>query len=408
MKRFSASALKRFAACPRSWRYSRDVEPVEKASTKLGKETHTWLENYMRTTTPPDLKSKHGRLVLPGLHHLASIPRGGVAKLEQHFALEVDGFNFHGFIDLRHGRRVIDHKTTKDIGKYALTSEALADDLQRTMYAAGTLAGFVIEHAADGTELGVTDERMSERCLDGTDCAWVYYATVRPRGTTRDGWSALREHSETREATLQRFGDTVLPIARRLLPLWDAPASDFDRDLRRCEDYGGCPYQETCWKADPPTLRERAKGADMGVLDRLRAKQTAEADGAASTAASAAAETDALSEVQFSPDQQPGPASASSTTPPAGPPSSTTKTEGPRLPPKKRTAATNPAQPELPNAGGAEPGDEYGGGGLLDPPTKLHRTLPMDVVLTVVRSCTTSEEARDKLEVIADWTEVAA
>lgn len=396
--RFSASALKRFAACPRSWRYSRDIEQPERASTKLGKNAHKWLEGYMATTAPANLKAKEGRIVLPGLKFLADVPRGGVAKLEQHFALRLDGIDLHGFIDLRHLRLVCDHKTTKDIVKYALTIDELADDLQRTIYSAGTLAGTVIEHAADGTELRVTDEPLAAG-LDGTDCRWIYYATVHHRGQDRSEWAVAREHSESRSDTLQRMGDVVLPIARRLLPLWNAPARDFDRDLRRCDDYGGCPFQETCWRDDPPTRAERAKGAEMGVLDRLRAKQQADqAAGAATTAASTPREPEPENEVLFSPDQKPAPdasspaakaeapTNAAPTTPPAGPPVTTTKpADGPRLPPKKRTAKAETD---------------------VDAPLELHRKLPLDVVMRVVDSARGSAEAaRDMLEVIADWTD---
>lgn len=401
MIRFSASALKRFAACPRSWRYSRDIEQPERASTKLGKNAHKWLEGYMATTEPANLKAKEGRLVLPGLKFLADVPRGGVAKLEQHFALHLDGIDFHGFIDLRHLRLVCDHKTTKDIAKYALTVDELGDDMQRTIYAAGTLAGTVIEHAADGTELRVTDEPLSVG-LDSTDCRWIYYATVHHRGQDRSEWAVAREYSESRSDTMQRMGDVVLPIARRLLPLWDAPARDFDRDLRRCDDYGGCPFQETCWRDDPPTREERAKGAEMSVvLERLRAKQ-AQAAGAATTAAidttarEPEPEPEPENELQFSPDQKPVPAASSPaakpeaptnaapTTPPAGPPATTTKpADGPRLPPKKRTAKADVD---------------------VDAPLELHRKLPLDVVVRVVLNAGGSAEvARDMLEVIADW-----
>lgn len=407
VKRFSPSALKRFAACGRSWRYSKEIEQPEKASQKLGKKSHTWLEGYMGTTGPANLKAKEGRIVLPGLKYLADVPRGGVAKLEQHFALRVDGIDLHGFIDLRHEQLVCDHKTTKDISKYALTSEALADDLQRTIYAAGALDGVVIEHAADGTELRVTDEPLAVG-LDATDCRWIYYATVHHRGQDRSEWAAAREFSESRSDTMQRMGDVVLPIARRLLPLWDAPARDFDRDLRCCDDYGGCPYQETCWRDDPPTRAERAKGAEMGVLDRLRAKQQADqAAGAATTAAidttaRDADETDDENEVEFSPDQKPAASasaakpkttSAANTTPPAGPPVSTTKPSdgGLRLPPKKRTSkAASDEQIELD----------------VEAPLQLHRKFPLDAVLRVVEAVGTAEAARDMLEVVSDWAEV--
>lgn len=347
----------------------------------------------MGSTAPADLRAKEGRIVLPGLRHLADVPRGGVAKLEQHFALRFDGIDFHGFIDLRHERLVIDHKTTKDIAKYALTSEQLADDLQRTIYAAGTLDGFVIEHAADGTELRVTDEPMAVG-LDGTDCRWIYYATVHHRGQDRSEWSAKREHSESRSDTMQRMGDVVLPIARRLLPMWDAPARDFDRDLRRCDDYGGCPFQETCWRDDPPTRAERAKGAEMGVLERLKAKQAEQAAGAATTAASATTEANAAGEeLLFSPDQKPA---AASPTPPAGPPVSTTapaaKPDGPKLPPKKRSSG---------KAAGPQPETVIG----EDDVVTLHPKLPLEAVLRCVdASGGSAEKARDLLEVVADWS----
>lgn len=342
---------------------------------------------------------------MAGLKYLADIPRGGVAKLEQHFALFVDGLYFHGFIDLRHVRRVLDHKTTKDIPKYALSPEQLAADLQRTIYSAGTLDGFVIEHAPDGTELGVTDEPLSVG-LDGTDCRWVYYATVHHRGSDKSEWADAREHSESRSETAQRMGDVVLPLARKLLPLWDAPAADFDRDLRRCEDYGGCPYQDKCWKDDPPTRAERAKGAEMSTtLERLKAKRAAEAAAAAGAAPPAASEPE--SDVSFSPDQKPASAPTNATTPPAGPPVSK-PSDGPRTPPKKRTSSKPAEQAELPtNAGGAEPEPEPTPE-MPDPETPivlpLHRKLPVEVVLRVVTSCTSSEQARDMLEVVADWT----
>lgn len=387
-KRCSPSALKRFDACPRSWRYSRDYEQPEKASVKLGKKSHAWLEGYMGSTGPADLRAREGRLVLPGLHLLADVPRGGVAKLEQHFALRFDGVDFHGFIDLRHGALVIDHKTTKDIARYALTEAELAGDLQRTIYAAGVLDGHVIEHSPDGAELGATDEPMS-RQLEHTDCRWVYYATVHHRGQDRSEWAAKREHSEPRSRTRERMGDVVMPIARRMLPLWDAPARDFDRDLGRCDDYGGCPYRETCWTEQSPTRAERAKGAEMSsVLDRLRAKQAEQAAGAAPPAATddttggGANPDEGDEELLFSPDQQP---LGASTTPPAGPPvtAPATKPDGPKLPPKKRSlASTTPSAEPMPPA---------------------HRRLPIDAVLKVVMCSNTAEAARDMLEVVADW-----
>ncbi len=386
LRRFSPSALKRFTACPRAWRYSRDIEQPERASTKLGKQAHAWLEHYMGTTGPADLRAKEGRIVLPGLRYLADVPRGGAAKLEQHFALRFDGIDFHGFVDLRHQQLVVDHKTTKDIAKYALTSEQLADDLQRTIYSAGTLDGFVIEHDAAGEEVGVTDERLAVG-LDATECRWIYYATVHKRGQDHSEWAQPREYAESRSDTLQRMGDVVLPIARRMLPLWDAPPLDFDRDLRRCDDYGGCPYRETCWKEQRPSRDERAKGADMGVLDRLRANA---AGAAPATTTAPKAQPAGDEELMFSPDQQPAPKGAS-TTPPAAPPATTAKPADVRLPPKKRGGKTNAAEEAETHAPSS---------GLVE----LHRRLPLGAVLVCIgHSGGSAERARDLLEVVADW-----
>lgn len=394
MIRFSASALKRFAACPRSWRYSRDVEPVEKASTKLGKETHAWLEDYMRTSTPPDMKPKHAKIVLPGLKYIADIPRGGVAKLEQHFTYTIDGITLHGFIDLLNVPLVLDHKTSSDVEKYALTVEQLETDYQRISY-------------AESVHSGVDDEGkpLCSSFTPEVTCRWVYYGT-------RKRYSEQREITEKRKATRERMGDVVLPLARKLLPLWDAPAADFDRDLRRCEDYGGCPFQDKCWKDDPPSRAERAKGAEMSTtLERLKAKRAAEA-AAAGAAPPAASET--VPDVSFSPDQKPAagaaapksdgtPSNAAPSSPPAGPPASK-PSDGTRTPPKKRGAGSKVESDDYTRTNPGPVSDPA----LPDTETPIvivqaQPKLPMHVVLQVVAACRTAADARDMLQVVADW-----
>lgn len=147
-KPISASQLKKFDSCPRSWAFAY-IEGIREESgdaATLGVTVHAEMEAWVRDGKLPQHPLALKLLGLFKDHPY--YPAKGTTEAESEFTMTIDGVKWRGFMDGRRPREageviVIDYKTTSDIHKWALRAEGglLVDaegkpDIQSTLYAA--------------------------------------------------------------------------------------------------------------------------------------------------------------------------------------------------------------------------------------------------------------------------------
>lgn len=300
--RLSPTAISRFAACPRKWRYSRDIKAAQKLSAALGERVHLVLEQYAKGNGF-SLSSKESKIAFPGLKY---VPEPGPAnECEVAFSYPgPSGVTYNGKIDLRRRPLIIDHKSTQNIDEYALTEEAFPDDTQRIIYA---------DSLSEGADI-VVPELVTTR--------WIYYQTVRPYR------SEIRELTESSRDARERRIALVDPLAIEMAATVGDPPLSFARHLSHCSAFGGCPYKGQCYADQTPTLEEQIRGSAMAspMLERLRAKQNA----------TAAAQESAPQDLS-------GPAEEQTPKNESAP-----KTDGPRMPSLKRTSTPTTTEAPAP------------------------------------------------------------
>ena len=221
VSRVSASQISTWRECPRKWAFSRIEPRKQHASAARGERVHAHLEAWLRdgAVPPPTLE---GRIAREGLHLLPSV---GTCEVEHVMEFPHDTVTYVGRIDALYDTPlavcVLDHKTTKAIDLYAMSSEELAHDAQWVIYA----------------YYGLTRAPTLEYVMG----RWVYYQT---EGVFR---AEQRSILEDRASIVSKFTDLhtkySLPIIQaRGIPPLQVTATPGEA----CSAYGGCPYRGKC------------------------------------------------------------------------------------------------------------------------------------------------------------------
>jgi hypothetical protein len=198
LKPISPSQLKSFD-CPRKWAAEKcGYRSRPGAAALWGTGFHKVAERWIKGAELP--WDDYGRLFSECFPHLPSdIRTFGVAEGRHRFELE--GFTFHGDLDVRYFRpadcRAIafDWKTSSNPTAYGLTSETLLDDWQGILYPAFVIVKVPVE-------------------LESVDLHWQYFNT-----RTKKACPPV-----TATVTVQQVGEKlvnrVVPRAKRMLQVW--------------------------------------------------------------------------------------------------------------------------------------------------------------------------------------------
>ena len=139
----SATSIALWNACQKKFffRYILGEEIPVSGAMKLGTDTHSELEKYLKDGKLPDDAKDHGRIAKKGLSKLEQlgIKPGSVeveVSLEKVPLLNKLPIPFKGYIDVldRANRRILDHKTISN-NKSALTPDDLKVNVQMIVYA---------------------------------------------------------------------------------------------------------------------------------------------------------------------------------------------------------------------------------------------------------------------------------
>jgi hypothetical protein len=214
---FSASQIKLFKSCKVCWalRYLDKVEQAPNAAAQRGVEIHKLLEDYLKEGKPIDPNTKYGKMALSGINYL---PLPGTCQVEEKVAFSFEDVYFRGVIDCVYQKQnglwtVLDHKTTKNF-KYALSADALARDLQASLY-----AYFV----------------ANKYSINAVDLNWVYYLTAgAPKAQLVSNVLSLTSAEENVSLILDDCRE-MLDAKRRELT-----ALDFDPPPHGCQAFGPC------------------------------------------------------------------------------------------------------------------------------------------------------------------------
>lgn len=317
-------------------------------STALGTEMHARLEARYRGR-PVDWHDLPGSIALSGLHFLPEPARAQtlvehpigqaaiVGATEDHappVGFRVAGVLWAGYRDLvarapeEHERLKIpsplvlyDYKSSSDIARYALSSDALRTDFAANLYALATCEEFG---------------------LDAVPARWVYFETKR------------RRYAEPRDAVITRssaFG-IVAAGSERARALDRIEREDqATPNLAACDDYGGCPYRQDL---GGPCRAQRSFGQLMQARVIKKDGNMALPAGITQLAQPSPANG---AGPQFAPQFAPPP--AADTAPPqfAAPPPTAAPAPPPEAP--KRTRAPKAAPAPVQTAAPAPTGDVY-------------------------------------------------
>jgi hypothetical protein len=257
----SPSSIGLGARCPRAWAYQyiAGLREAETPAQALGTAVHAALEGWyagevVDWSTPAGQIAHSGTHLLPHPEHCTTIeversigshafdaPQGHGEKKLTHF-LTAHGVRWAGFRDLlvvpdasEAGRLALpleaithDYKSTKDVGRWAKTADALRADVQCNLY------------GLDGAL------RTGER---GHWCRWVYFQTQRARRSL-----AVLVEIEADQAL--DVLEKPAALARELDTL--ERVEDAPQNPRACGDYGGCKYHV---QAGGPCDARRSIGA---------------------------------------------------------------------------------------------------------------------------------------------------
>lgn len=242
---YSASEIGTGRGCKRkhAFKYSTDLpRPPEGAGAALGKQGHKIQEGYLRDGTPPPSEGL-GSLCRAGLPFLPP-PKSGIVEgslggfddKHEPLPILIDGIPFIGFMDW-HGPAnqlpgweslaadvvaVLDHKFTKDPGRYGLWTEAQRlDDPQSIIYRIAPTVMYAID-----------PESVLLR--------WLYYPTGNGRKRPKPA-----DHKIAYRAARGAFERVVLPViegvqghrGRLVDPMTVEP------NPGHCDAYGGCEYR---------------------------------------------------------------------------------------------------------------------------------------------------------------------
>jgi hypothetical protein len=183
-------------------------------SRALGKAVHAHLEAWQRGTLDSAAwATTPGTIALSGAHLVPAPGTSPGAAFEREFRKRVGAVEWLGCVDAHFPAAkpplIVDYKTSRDIARYALTPDQLAQDLQASLYAAALGTGHV---------------------------RWVYLQTGRARRARAvDVAIALDDALATVEAAAEdaRAFDSI------------ARSSDAPQNPRACAMFGGCPYHHS-------------------------------------------------------------------------------------------------------------------------------------------------------------------
>ena len=248
-KHASASQLKTFSRCEMmwAWMYMYGLKMRERPALALGTECHEGLERYAIHNDPDDLNEITKGIVGSGL--LPDLPLK-LENIERAVRIETDIVPIVGKIDLDipYWRMVIDHKTSSDIGRYALTSEDLIFDFQSRVY----LFDAVERWGGDG------------------DVAFrhIYYQT---KGARRikpvECWQSPDE-------VRTGFDKHVLPVLANMKRTTEMEMMEIPVNTAACGDYGGCDFRTHCARAGKFENVARKEGEKF--MDQFWAMQSKE------------------------------------------------------------------------------------------------------------------------------------
>lgn len=265
----SPSQMDTFDTCQRkwAWQYIAGIRSPPHHSAQLGVDIHLVLEHFLRSGTPPNIKSRIGKIAHA---MIPPLPPPGIANVERSFNFRTRrGHNYTGKIDFSFDGRLFqqeppqqivaqdpntglwqiisgatsqlylpqfplpligDHKTTGDL-QYAKTERELHNNVQAVIYA---MAGFIGFNT------------------DVIDLLWNY-------GTTKD--KEPKNHPvRTRvylPTVLEKFENVVEPLASVIVSLHHSrphPLS-LPPTPSACSAYGGCPHVDRCKLTDADKIR---------------------------------------------------------------------------------------------------------------------------------------------------------
>lgn len=229
MIRLSVTRAKTFQTCQASW-YMENVLGYQVPQTPaltLGSDVHAVLEAYLKGELTIEQIAEKAVELKPytiahrGLYHLDSIVPKGKARVEEWVRDSVKGLPFTGKIDAwwieGTTLHILDHKTTSDARKYALSPEDAYHDLQLRVYAYQVAKG--------------------KKGLKRVVGHLIYYPTKRgvALGVNTEPWGP-RDLLDT-WTSFERIADDMLEVARTGKP---------ERNPSACSAYGGCPFLQEC------------------------------------------------------------------------------------------------------------------------------------------------------------------
>ena len=248
----SASQLKTYIGCPKAWAYDKldKIERPERASAAEGTKIHLEVERYYRQGVMPEKAEALALLgVLPDRASRPSI-EGAFMYLWPTVPTAV----VRGFIDMRLGSKVFDHKTVSElVPSRMLTSEELATDPQAVCYGRAT--------------------RLMTRLppVDYVDLQWTYvqrmsnrHKTPKVRAVPASQSLRILEQTETDlTPTVQAIVDAVQGGMK---------AKDLPGNRSYCFKYGKCAYADIC-----PTFNGAQEQAPVNkdLLAQLKALSAA-------------------------------------------------------------------------------------------------------------------------------------
>lgn len=238
---FSASQIDTFLACPRkwAWRYIAKKRGPDHPSAKLGTEMHRLLENYLRDGTPlpfsdpSPLTREAAAIASPSLVHLPQPKTPGMA-VERKFTFKSGDplphgpLLFTGKVDvslspLATGTsvpKVIDHKSSSNMSRYAKTPDDLEEDPQAILYAYDAMVTYKSKVV---------------------DLEWIYSST---RGARKSMPVRLRLHASHVVPRFLAFRPALMQLHASLHS--NRTPESFPGDESHCDAFGGCPYKADC------------------------------------------------------------------------------------------------------------------------------------------------------------------
>lgn len=230
----SPSQLEKYVRCHRAWafEYIGGLRPPPKPSAELGTHVHAILEAWLMYGTPPDIRTKAGKIAAKMIANLP-LPGTGVTERSSWFVTR-NGFAYTFKIDWSgiffQWPTIIDHKTTGSL-EWAKTEAGLHCDVQAVTYTIAGCLGFAV---------------------DDIQLMWNY-------GTTKDK-DPIVVPVRTRmrlQIAQEKFERVVEPIAAEIVAARTSRLNPhaFPPNPDACGDFGGCPHKHICNLTQEERLR---------------------------------------------------------------------------------------------------------------------------------------------------------